>query len=311
MRTMYGSIGNAANVVACGLAALMSACSSAPGTTTEGSGPVQGSAPGGSSESRAGSPGARAAAAPSSEGSGATSSGFSKPPLYARTVATDHVVELYDFGDGAIAVRESYSKDSGQTSYLDTIRPITSMAQVYTSLNPGAPIPDAITKADQAAVLRQQTYVAPPPSVAHPSAGQATPPVASQVLQGADSNCSADFYGDNWSAQWFINGFCDTTQDGWCRTNWLNSDTGTVSHGWVSWLQFEGDFNVAGHMEGTHWSCEGWLFGSCIAGWINLIDIDINVNPRRVEEVAWSPAPWVEAWGSSPCNHMGSAFRHN
>ena len=90
-------------------------------------------------------------AAPESTGMGGPGpqAGVFGTVLYEKSVGPDHVVDLYEFDWGVVAIHESLSIDNGEAPVMDGSWTFDSLADVYRKLNPGSgATPSAILEAD-------------------------------------------------------------------------------------------------------------------------------------------------------------------
>jgi hypothetical protein len=241
-------------------------------------------------------------------GSGSNDSahaGINGTLLYAKQLGPDHTVDFYEFEEGTSAVHESLSVDNGEVPFIDKATTFSSLAEAYAKLNPTAlEVPAAIRQAD----LRTQARVAPAANLSvdeAPTDGSAA--LSHDLLSGAASTCSADAFGDNWGADWFLNNFCITGNFRWCKTNQGWAESGQYAHSWSRWNQFEGDFNLTGHITATGYSCS-WFWGCGLRTTI----IDYDVLPRRLESWTFTGTNnhyWFR--GTSQCGHLHVAFLYN
>jgi hypothetical protein len=230
--------------------------------------------------------------------------------LYGKNIAADHVVEMYEFTPGAVAIHESYLKDSGEAAFVDSMSNAKSLADVYSLLNPDEKtVPANILEADARAV-KLATTVASAGKPPAPSSKEAST-IGQEILPGASGTCSGDALGDNWGATWWINNFCNAGSFRQCFTNSGQVTSNEFSASWVNWRQFEGDFNLTGHTHGDHWHCDSWWPGVVACGWVDTVDWDYDVQPRHIESWVWNPASNAEAWGSSQCGHCDVALLWN
>jgi hypothetical protein len=241
--------------------------------------------------------------------SSATSPGVKETPagaihgtlLYTKTLAADHTVDFYEFGGGGAAVHESFSIDSGEAPFLSQSTKFSSLAEAYAKLNPSAgEVPAPVLEADSR-VAAARTSAARAPVQPEPAL-----PTSNERVLSAPVGCSADYYGDNWGANWFLNNYCITGNFRWCPTNWGAANTNEYSASWSQWSQLEGDFNLPGHIMGTEISCNwlSWLFGCDPRTTI----FDYDVLPRRVETWTFTDGEdKFQIWGTSQCGHGDAA----
>ena len=222
--------------------------------------------------------------------------------LHSIDLGPGHVVRFYDFGEGGLAVREESPIDierSGGARVLGSLEPIDTLADAFRRLQPGLAVPATILEADRIGATR--------PAIEPEAASRLPerPPVLS--MPGAEpetlaaQECSGDFFGDNWGAQWFLDNFCFRWRNSGqvaCQTNQFSYDSGVFfqSKG-VQYQQFEGDFTVAGSQQGWHKSC-----GLFTCNWV--LDFWEPVPPRKVLGWRWINKT-IHILGGSPCNHLG------
>jgi hypothetical protein len=212
---------------------------------------------------------------------------------------------FYDFGGGTAGVRESLSMDNGEKAVLDGIAAQASLTDIYLTLNPdAADVPQAILDADARTVRARAESVAEPDAVSERS--ESTTELNQAILSASASNCSADYFGDGWGGDWFLNNFCNQGNYRWCLKNLDWADSGEGRHPWYSWRQFEGDFNEHGHISGTRISCHwyGCDFRTTI--------LDYDVLPRHYEIWTFTNgSDWISMHGRSTCGHMSFASLWN
>src|SRR5713101_7334552 len=113
-----------------------------------------------------------------------------------------HTVEFYDFGEGQVAVKEQYL--IGDKPLLDntTALEAATLADMYRHVRAGGSVPEAIVAADLHAAdtlsKPQVIHTLPPRPAAQADLGK---------VEQAATSCSADLFGDNWGAQWFIDNY--------------------------------------------------------------------------------------------------------
>jgi hypothetical protein len=232
--------------------------------------------------------------------------GIRTTPLYAKHLGPDHVVELYDFGTGGVAVRESYSIDGGDAPFVRTMGAIQSLAHVYKQLEPTASSPPAsIMEADRVSALRRSEAVATPPVLPAPASPAEDP---TSTVSAPLSTCSADLFGDGWGGDWFINNFCNQGSFRWCQKNWYRANSGWFRDSWTTWRQLEGDFSNPGHITGEHYEQHWYTFETYTS---ITVDFDYDVLPRHIEEWVWNGSALSLVMASSPCNHLDVAMLWN
>jgi hypothetical protein len=224
-----------------------------------------------------------------------------------------HTIEFYDLGDGQTGTKEQYV--FGDTSLIDDLpRGKYSLADMYRHVQPQGEVPQAIVSAD----ARAAAFLANPQPhrdltarVAASSKETSQPPLdpsISTVQAPLAANCSADLFNDRWSAQWFVDNFCQNWQydcngSGFPRILHAENTVGSQSWagGYWNWMyrQFEGDFNVAGSANIYR---DGWGLAAAIRIWSG------KVPPRNV--LTWNIGGGLSnqtnhADGNSPCGHQG------
>jgi len=226
--------------------------------------------------------------------------------LYAKSLGSDHTVEFYEFGEGGTAIHESSSIDNEEAPFLAKGVAFSSLADAYAKLNTAtAEVPGAILQADERAAMAQSAPAAPRLTTEAPGGASST--LSEEILSGAASTCSADELGDNWGASWFLNNFCITGNFRWCPTNYGWADSGQYQASWSQWTQFEGDFNLTGHIFGVEISCN-WLFGCGIP----TVIFDYDILPRRYETWTFTDGRnYYSVYGTSQCGHLDAAFLHD
>jgi len=223
--------------------------------------------------------------------------------LYRDNVGADHTLEYHALGGGTLAVRETLSIDGNEAPLLDEVGHAESLAAVFQRVHPTTAIPRILVDADRdSTAQRERRARMPSPDV---SALLPRPETGASA-----TTCSADFYGDNWGATWFLNGYCNTGNFRECNTNWGWFDNWHQTS-WNSYRQFEGDFSTNGHIGAYYWDCFWSLFTGTVCYWIQSMDHDLL--PRHVESwtTTGSDGGWVRFLGNSPCGHLGVAFLWN
>jgi hypothetical protein len=218
--------------------------------------------------------------------------------VYRDDVGNDHALEYHVLSRGVLAVRETMSSDDGETSLLDKVGHAESLSAVFQRIHPDVATPQILVDADRDnAAQREQLASMPPPDISDLPANRPTQ---------SSLTCSADFFGDNWGANWFLQNFCNAGSFRECATNWGWFDNWHQTS-WNSYRQFEGDFSNNGHISGYAWSCS--VFGAC--SWLPLVGYDVL--PRHVEtwSITGASGGWVRFAGTSQCGHLGVAFLWN
>lgn len=222
--------------------------------------------------------------------------------LYRDDLGNDHALEYHVLGPAVLAVRETMSIDNGETSLLDKVGHAESLTAVFQRIHPDVAVPQILVDADRDNVAqREQLAGMPLPEM---SALPASRPTQSSLT------CSADYFGDNWGANWFLDNFCNTGNFRECHTNWGWFDDWQPTS-WNNYRQFEGDFSNNGHITGYYWTCLWSLFTGTDCFWIPSMDHDLL--PRHVENwtTTGSDGGWVRFSGTSQCGHLGVAFLWN
>jgi hypothetical protein len=223
--------------------------------------------------------------------------------LYRKTLGTDHILEMYELGPGATAVRESLSADGEQRPLLDSVGSFRTLGELFRKLEPEAEeAPQAVLLADARAAGLARS-LGPTDGDRQPSAESGiSPPIA------ADVSCSADYYGDGWGADWFENNYCNAGSFRYCNAKNVSSAWINGNFSWMSWRQFEGDFNLPGHIDGWH---QIPCTGQCRSPYQIIVDFDYDVLPRHIEIWTYSPSVKRQIEGSSQCNHLDVAALYN
>jgi hypothetical protein len=234
-------------------------------------------------------------------------------------MSSSHVIELYEFGPGVTAVRESLAVDSGEPIMMDTLHGARSLADVFVALSPEAEeVPAAVLEAD-ARTARVDPALVPPSELTRSSSEFSELSVPSgeladvgRAISGvAATTCSADVLKDGWGGDWFLGKYCTTGSFRDCIKNKGSATVGDFSRPWASWRQMEGDFNLPGHIAGGHWYCDSPLPGIIACGWRYKVDFDYDVLPRRIEIWNWAPSSHADVRGDSQCGHLHVAFLRN
>jgi hypothetical protein len=169
--------------------------------------------------------------------------------VHSIDVGNGHTLEFYDFGEGQVGIKEQFAM--GDTPLLDNDAALQTLTleDMYRHVRPGSLVPAGILSADAHAA---DTLSKPQVIRTKLPALLAQPEVAK--VQSAASNCSADLFNDNWSAQWFVDNFAQL----WlynCGGDFVNvnhAENLTLAQAWAGgkyvwlWKAFNGDFNVSG-----------------------------------------------------------------
>ena len=238
--------------------------------------------------------------------------------LYSTEPRPGHLVEFYDFGDGATAVHESFPMDIGGTGIMEDKADPVDLASVFHLLNPKtAIVPDQILAADLRAKQAAEAHAKVRADNAKINAPISELPPEPSSLESGDgqllsaTNCSDDFYGDNWGVEWFYSNVCNERNIRICHTN-KATDTYTGKSSSLRYKQMEGDFNVAGHMTGLHWTENCCLILVCDCGLTQHTDFDLSVRPRHVEMFTYTTSAFARRiTATSPCGHAHTAALHN
>jgi hypothetical protein len=192
-----------------------------------------------------------------------------------------------------------------------------SLVEIYRLANPEAAerdIPRALVEVDRAvATVPARTSSTPLLDTSEPSVG-----VVSAALLPTPNPpppavaCSPDHFGDNWSADWFLQNFC--TEGGFraCDANWLWYDSTWIKTRWFKSVRFEGDFNNRGRTAGE----KSWVPGGCgLYTCLRTARVlwDYELFPRRVEgwAVTGDSSHRFRSTGWSSCWHAGFAIMYN
>jgi hypothetical protein len=222
-----------------------------------------------------------------------------------------HTFEFYDMGDGQIGVKELYEVgDKGVLAQLPGGK--YSLSDLFRAVRPGERIPAAILAADLHAedvLSKPQVIHTAAPGTVEAKAIDSDPGIE-KAQSALAAGCSADLFGDNWSAGWFVTNFCNelgyTCPDvGFPRlvhAENLFSDDWWRDGGGAKWLyrHFEGDFNIAGTAKIYR---TGFGLAAPVIAWAG------SVPPRHVLDFTvgggWSNQQ-NHGSGKSPCGHDGS-----
>jgi hypothetical protein len=221
-------------------------------------------------------------------------------------VSKGHVVEFYDYGDGAVGAHEVV--DIGDEILMDKIQTKPTLADIFKLAKPGAQVPRSLIDAQ----TRADAYIAK-----HPKPTQITDndllskdfaPAAKPVSSGetdigsttsALTACSGDLLGDNWGAQWFLDNFCNEGCFRNCPTNVTSSNWNTT-YDWFKWKVMAADFNVVAHTEGRH---ECGICASAELKW------SYDVQPRKVDIHTMTSGYHWYVNGNSRCRMHSAALR--
>jgi hypothetical protein len=205
-----------------------------------------------------------------------------------------HTVEFYDFGEGQVAVKEQYL--IGDKPLLDNTAALeaATLADMYRRVRAGGSVPEAIVAADLHAADTLSK-----PQVIHTLLPSPAAPADLGKVEQAATSCSADLFGDSWSAQWFIDNFGSLWNYN-CGGDFVNVNQVTnqpSTHSWAGgkyvwlWKGFEGDFNVAGSF---------YIYRNGFGLPANIPIATGTIPPRNV--VAWT----IRGGWNSQTNHVTS-----
>jgi hypothetical protein len=217
--------------------------------------------------------------------------------LHSIAYSPDHSIEFYDFGEGAVGARERQSV--GSETILDTVARPSSLTDLYRLVAPNSQVPQAIVAADARVAEYNRRFPVTADAVENSIPEEmAQPPAGSEEqidqLSQASVLCSADFFGDGWGGQWFIDNFA-TSAD--FRNLGTNTDFAwwSTTYEWFRWKTMNGDFNVNGHTTGKR---NQFPYPTPRILW------DYDILPRDIE--IWTIGPgsyWKYANASNPCFH--------
>jgi len=221
--------------------------------------------------------------------------------LKSVALSEHHSIDFFELDSGGTIVRETYSMDIPTEPRLLRHKHSQGMAAIFQELRPDEVVPVALLEADARDVIRKRAE-AENELYASDEADEDVDVEPVRIRQAVA--CSADFYGDGWGGQWFLDNYCPGGPNSgrFCQANQSSYNSGAfdLQGDNTVWLQFEGDFNRAGSVMMEHRSC---LLFSCT--WE--IDVWASVAPRKVG-IWWSSHSKQKISALSPCSHLGYRF---
>lgn len=222
--------------------------------------------------------------------------------LHELDLGSDHRLEFYEFAAGEYAVRETMAVDDARGSVISPDN-ATSLVAIYRAAvrEKTSAVPAALVEADRLAAERAKRLAdAPRPTSEPPMASEPT----FETVEKA--SCSADAFGDDWGAQWFLNMHCVGHAFRDCHTNQAATETNSLTRATIR--QMEGDFSSPGHMQGFRWVASGpcqesWWDPVCTRKYAWQDAWNFAVQPRTVEALTFTDSVTKRALGSSPCGH--------
>jgi hypothetical protein len=242
--------------------------------------------------------------------------------LHSIDLGDAHQVDFWEFADGQFAAHETLSMDSASRGVLTKISGETvslSLSEIYRMVKPEAQaVPDVIANADLRAIAYRETHPAPaitppmkPPSDDLTRNSGILPTEA--ISSAGATGCSADAFGDNYGAQWFLDNFCNQGGFQWCLTNRTSGDTGQRQSSWFKWNVMAPDFALTVNMSGGHWTCSPSIpiIGAC--GWVYTEDFNHSVQPRQINSWVYSGSGIREGYalGNASCRRVHYANLYN
>jgi hypothetical protein len=249
--------------------------------------------------------------------------------LHSVNPEPDHAVEFYEFKPGDYLMRETQSVDSKKPLLLDQAGKNATLVDVFRLAVPGATeadVPDVLRQADKLAAVamsKKTAVVARAPvsgsadgvgTVAQAIGDDGSDPV---IVPDPEQPCSADEFGDDWGAQWFLNNFCDALNFRECDTNGRFFSSGEETTQNFIAKQMEGDFVNRGHTHGrnrTSQECEGPWYDPVCTDYYWETSWDFDIQPRQTSAMQTTggyPSAQRAAWGWSECGHGHHAWLFN
>lgn len=153
---------------------------------------------------------------------GAANPGSAPTPVASLTLTSGQIVEFYDFGSAALIVETGAAYSSPAVNSAGAI-PADQLAEIWTRLAPGAPVPPALADL-QHRLTSMPAASATPRAVASTTTGGARPRIPGTALPAAPVGCN--------------NGCCDAT--------WLTTLAECQGSGWnYSWFLYNGGWSTA------------------------------------------------------------------
>ena len=239
------------------------------------------------------------------------------------TLAADHAVRFYDFGNGAIAIRESSSLEEPDAGALVRVDLEVKMAsQIYQSLSgekgDSAAVPLALREAERLAPASRGALESMDPGGLDPSILVPNVPIPL---------CSADAYNGDYGANWFLDRYCAEGGFRHCPTNSATSegfadDRRPLTMAGMPWL-FAGEEGQSSWFKACAMAADFQVSSKFFGGRIEQSgsgaasiqkDYDLEVRPRHVECWAYTGVGkrWSVAGRVDDCSRTHfSAMRHH
>jgi hypothetical protein len=203
----------------------------------------------------------------------------------------DSFISFWELSPGNIGIRVSKhqgdekqstnSRISAVESTLDNlIKSKKSVVEIYNAI---APVPDrkeiallrsAMTRRDEA----KQKEVGDITRPEEKESGSLNTSLSSDNSRVAA--CSPDYYGDAYSANWFLNNFCVEGAYRFCPTNIAWAYSGLRRTTWFKTSAMAADFNEGTQFLGFYWTRTCFIF---CGNWYQVPLWNYTVLPRRVE----------------------------
>jgi len=201
-------------------------------------------------------------------------------------------VNFYEFVSGDIGIRHFYHAETKteaskqQSSVIDSkleslIKQSKSFVDIYNAIspNPASGEVDVLTKAQlKYEQFQQQMALAISKGENLPTTEKSKESERNSAL--ATRECSGDYYGDNYSANWFLNNFCREGAFRFCVTNNAWAYSGRTQTTWFKTSAMAADFNIGARFRGWYWKQDCFF-----CSWYQVLNWDYTVLPR-----------WVETW---------------
>jgi hypothetical protein len=223
-------------------------------------------------------------------------------------------VRLYEVRPGHVVIRETIDLDAIDASAEPeaALPPLARAdlsgllpSEVFAILAPSEAVPAALLAADGRVVAA---------AAAERSAAPAPPATAASGESRVDVARSADYYGDNYGAQWFLDNYCNIYNFRWCVTNWTGFYSGTINTSASEVCVMAADFDSAADFRGVQHSWAAPLLFSS-GRWYEWELWNFKVWPRHIECMSGNQGVngYYEAWatGLAPSPRVHTAVLHN
>jgi hypothetical protein len=222
-----------------------------------------------------------------------------------------HKLEFYEFEHGQTGVHETQSIENAR-SLLKGIAGGSTLADVYRALKPEAEVPVALANAD----ARSLEFVDLIPEA---NESQLLPVAAEQESNDENmiqKSCSADFFGDNYGEQWFLDNFCNEGAFRVCDGNVPSKFFDKQSSSWLKWEVMAADFAVGASVRGGHYYkyCDcPWGCSLCASTERFKWDFSFPIQPRRIDGWMWTTQGkrYVSGTGDAACPKIHFALEKN